>query len=224
MTLTQFELDAIALSLKVAFIALLWLIPIGIGLGWLLARKQFFGKSVIDAVIHLPLVLPPVVVGYLLLVTFGRYGWLGEPLYRYLGIEFGFSWQGAVLASIIVSLPLIVRAIRQAIENVDKKLEQAAHTLGHSPLKTFIRVTLPLAWPGVVSGAALAFARSLGEFGATMTFVSSIPGETQTLPLAMYSFIEIPGMEHQAARLCVISIVIALGSMVVSNRLSLKNG
>jgi molybdate transport system permease protein len=224
MNLTPFELDAIRLSLKVALIALLWLIPIGIGLGWLLARKQFFGKSIVDAIIHLPLVLPPVVVGYLLLVTFGRFGWLGEPLYKYLGIEFGFSWKGAVLASIIVSLPLIVRAIRQAIENVDTKLEQASHTLGHSPWSTFFKVTLPLAWPGVVSGAVLAFARSLGEFGATMTFVSSIPGETQTLPLAMYSFIEIPGMEHQAARLCIIAIMIALMSMIVSNRLSRQNG
>ncbi|MBM7035708.1 molybdate ABC transporter permease subunit [Vibrio ulleungensis] len=220
MSLSQFELDAILLSLKVAFVALCWLLPLGLALGWLLARKQFLGKSLVDALIHLPLILPPVVVGYLLLITFGRYGWLGDPLYRYFGVEFGFSWKGAVIASVIVSLPLIVRAIRQAIEQVDTKLEKAAHTLGHSPWQVFWRVTLPLAWPGVISGAVLAFARSLGEFGATITFVSSIPGETQTIPLAMYNFVEIPGMEYQAARLCVIAIAIALGSMILSNRLS----
>ncbi|ORT52544.1 molybdate ABC transporter permease (plasmid) [Vibrio sp. qd031] len=220
MSVSQFELDAILLSLKVAFVALCWLLPLGIAFGWLLARKQFLGKSIVDALIHLPLILPPVVVGYLLLITFGRYGWLGDPLYRYFGVEFGFSWKGAVIASVIVSLPLIVRAIRQAIEQVDTKLEQAAYTLGHSPWQVFWRVTLPLAWPGVISGAVLAFARSLGEFGATITFVSSIPGETQTIPLAMYNFVEIPGMEYQAARLCVIAIAIALGSMILSNRLS----
>ncbi len=224
MMLSDFEWQAIMLSLKVAGVALLWLIPLGTGLGWLLARKQFVGKSVLDALIHLPLVLPPVVVGYLLLVTFGRFGLIGETLYQQFGIEFGFRWQGAVLAAVIVSLPLIVRAIRQAIEAVDPKLEQAAYTLGDSPLRAFFRITLPLALPGVVSGALLAFARSLGEFGATITFVSSIPGETQTIPLAMYSFIEVPGMEYQAARLCVIAIVIALVSMMLSNRLAAKVG
>lgn len=218
--LSPFEQQAIILSLKVAFFALLWLIPIGIGLGWLLSRKQFWGKSLLDAFIHLPLILPPVVIGYLLLITFNKKGVLGAPLYDWFGIDFSFNWKGAVLASVVVSMPLIVRAIRLGFDGVDKKLEQAAMTLGASPLKIFFTVTLPLTLPAIISGSILAFARSLGEFGATITFVASIPGETQTIPLAMFNFIEVPGMEFEAARLCLISIVLALASMLISNKLT----
>ncbi|MFM2586805.1 molybdate ABC transporter permease subunit [Vibrio sp. TBV020] len=218
--LTEYEYQALSLSLKVAFYAIIWLIPIGIGLAWLLARKQFIGKSFIDSLIHLPLVLPPVVVGYLLLISMGRQGFFGEWLYQYFGVVFSFSWKGAVLACIVVALPLMVRSIRLSLESVDTKLEQAAATLGASPVKIFFTITLPLTVPGIITGTMLAFARSLGEFGATISFVSNIPGETQTIPLAMYNFIETPGSEAEAMRLCIISIIIALGSLVVSEKLS----
>lgn len=218
--LSEYEYQALMLSLKVAGYALLWLIPIGIGFAWVLARKQFIGKSIIDSVIHLPLVLPPVVIGYLLLISMGRQGFLGSWLYDQFGLVFSFSWKGAVLACIVVALPLMVRSIRLSLENVDTKLEQAAATLGASPLKVFFTITLPLTLPGIITGSMLSFARSLGEFGATISFVSNIPGETQTIPLAMYNFIETPGAESQAMRLCVISIVIALGSLMLSEWLT----
>lgn len=221
--LTEFELEALLLSLKVAFFAVLWLVPIGIGLAWLLARKNFFGKSVLDSVIHLPLVLPPVVIGYLLLILMGRQGLVGGFLNDTFGISFSFSWKGAALASAVVALPLMVRAIRLSLESVDTKLEHAARTLGASPLKVFFTITLPLTLPGIVTGTMLAFARSLGEFGATITFVSNIPGETQTIPLAMFSFIETPGAEFEAARLCIISIVVALSSLFISEWLNRKS-
>lgn len=218
--LSEYEYQALMLSLKVAGYALLWLIPIGIGFAWVLARKQFIGKSIIDSVIHLPLVLPPVVIGYLLLISMGRQGFLGSWLNDQFGLVFSFSWKGAVLACIVVALPLMVRSIRLSLENVDTKLEQAAATLGASPLKVFFTITLPLTLPGIITGSMLSFARSLGEFGATISFVSNIPGETQTIPLAMYNFIETPGAEAQAMRLCVISIVIALGSLMLSEWLT----
>lgn len=218
--LTPFEITALLLSLKVAAIASIVLLPVGIALAWLLAKKDFWGKSLLDGLIHLPLVLPPVVIGYLLLVVFGKQGVLGQFLLDYLGIDFSFNWKGAVLASAIVALPLMVRSIRLSIMMVDPKLEQAAMTLGASPLKVFRTITLPLIIPGVISGLLLAFARSLGEFGATITFVSNIPGETQTIPLAMFSFLETPGAEFEAMRLCVLAIVIALGSLFVSEWLS----
>ncbi|BDU40144.1 molybdate ABC transporter permease subunit [Vibrio nigripulchritudo] len=218
--LTDFELEALVLSLKVAIYAVVWLTPFGVGIAWLLARKHFFGKSVVDACIHLPLVLPPVVIGYLLLVAMGKQGVVGSWLNETFGIAFSFNWKGAVLASAVVSLPLMVRAIRLNLESIDRKLELAARTLGASPIKVFFTITLPLILPGIITGMMLAFARSLGEFGATISFVSSIPGETQTLPLAMYSFIETPGMEYEAARLCVISIVVALGSLLISEALT----
>lgn len=223
--LTEYEYQALMLSLKVALVAIIWLIPLGIGLAWLLARKQFYGKSVVDSIIHLPLVLPPVVVGYLLLISMGRQGILGQWLYDQFGVVFSFSWKGAVLACIVVALPLMVRSIRLSLESVDHKLEQAAATLGASSIKIFLTITLPLTIPGIITGTMLAFARSLGEFGATISFVSNIPGETQTIPLAMYNFIETPGSESAAMRLCLISIAIALGSLVVSewlNRVSAK--
>lgn len=197
-------------------------LPAGIACAWVLARLQFPGKALLDSVIHLPLVLPPVVIGYLLLISMGRKGFIGEPLFDWFGISFSFSWRGAALAAAIVSFPLMVRAIRQAFEHVDIRLEQAARTLGGSPFKVFMTITLPLTAPGIISGMVLAFARSLGEFGSTITFVSNIPGETRTIPLAMYSFIETPGAENQAGRLCIISIIIALVSLTTSQWLTHK--
>jgi molybdate transport system permease protein len=218
--LTPFEITALLLSLKVAAVASVLLLPLGLALAWLLAKKDFIGKNILDGLVHLPLVLPPVVIGYLLLILFGKQGVIGQFLFEYLGVDFSFNWKGAVLASAIVALPLMVRSIRLSIMMVDSKLEQAAMTLGASPLKVFWSITLPLIIPGVISGLLLAFARSLGEFGATITFVSNIPGETQTIPLAMFSFLETPGAEFEAMRLCVLAIVIALGSLFVSEWLS----
>ncbi|MDE1514074.1 MAG: molybdate ABC transporter permease subunit [Vibrio sp.] len=220
MVLTDYEWAALLLSLKVAGYATVWLLPIGILLAWLLARSSFVGKGLIDSLVHLPLVLPPVVVGYLLLISMGRKGWLGQWLYQVFGISFSFSWRGAVLACMVIALPLMVRSIRLSLESVDRKLEQAARTLGASPVRVFFTITLPLTLPGILTGVMLAFARSLGEFGATISFVSNIPGETQTIPLAMFTFLETPGSEMQAARLCVISIAIALGSLFASEWLS----
>lgn len=218
--MSEFELEALFLSLKIASIAVAGLIPVGIALAWLLAKKEFYGKQILDSIIHLPLVLPPVVIGYLLLVVMGRQGVIGSFLLDTFGLSFSFSWRGAALASAIVALPLMVRAIRLSLENVDPRLEQAARTLGATPFKVFYTITLPLTLPGIVTGTMLSFARSLGEFGATITFVSNIPGETQTLPLAMYSFIETPGAEVAAARLCIISIAVALVSLLVSEWLT----
>ncbi|WP_434361748.1 molybdate ABC transporter permease subunit [Parasalinivibrio latis] len=223
MFLSDYEWQALTLSLKIASVAVIFSLPFGIGFAWILARKHFPGKGLLEGAIHLPLVLPPVVVGYLLLVFMGRQGFLGKWLYETLGLSFSFSWRGAALAAAVVSFPLMVRAIRLSIENVDKKLEQAARTLGASPFKVFFTITLPLTVPGIISGGILAFARSLGEFGATITFVSNIPGQTQTIPLAMYSFIETPGAESEAARLCVIAIVIALLSLMGSEWLARRS-
>ncbi|MBL4814903.1 MAG: molybdate ABC transporter permease subunit [Shewanella sp.] len=220
--LTDYEISALMLSLKVAVVAMLTSLPVGIACAWILARLKFPGKALLDSLIHLPLVLPPVVVGYLLLVSMGRKGFIGEHLYDWFGISFSFSWRGAALAAAIVSFPLMVRAIRQSFEQVDLRLEQAARTLGASRLRVFMTITLPLATPGIISGMVLAFARSLGEFGSTITFVSNIPGETRTIPLAMYSFIETPGAEAQAFRLCVISVIIALLSLMASEWLNRK--
>ncbi|MHC6529074.1 molybdate ABC transporter permease subunit [Vibrio proteolyticus] len=214
--LSEYEYQALLLSLKVAFYAIVWLIPIGIALAWMLARKQFIGKGLLGSLIHLPLVLPPVVIGYLLLVLMGRQGILGAWLAEHFGLVFSFSWKGATLACIVVALPLMVRSIRLSLESVDTKLEQAAATLGASSWRVFMTITLPLTIPGIITGTMLSFARSLGEFGATISFVSNIPGETQTIPLAMYNFIETPGSELEAARLCAISIVIALASLLIS--------
>ncbi|WP_261904342.1 molybdate ABC transporter permease subunit [Vibrio fortis] len=220
--LSDYEYQALLLSLKVAGFAILWLVPIGIALAWLLAKKQFIGKGLLESLVHLPLVLPPVVIGYLLLVMMGRQGVIGSWLNDVFGLVFSFSWKGASLACIVVALPLMVRSIRLSLENVDSKLEEAAATLGASPLKVFFTITLPLMVPGIITGTMLSFARSLGEFGATISFVSNIPGETQTIPLAMYTFIETPGAEMEAARLCAISIAIALGSLMLSEWLNRK--
>ncbi|WP_217532417.1 molybdate ABC transporter permease subunit [Vibrio metschnikovii] len=218
--LSDYEWLALQLSLKVATYTIVWLLPIGLILAWVLARKTFIGKGLLDSLIHLPLVLPPIVVGYLLLITMGKQGVIGRWLETWLGVSFSFSWRGAVLACLVISLPLMVRAIRLSIEMVDPRLEQAARTLGASPLKVFFTITLPLTLPGIITGTMLSFARSLGEFGATISFVSNIPGETQTLPLAMFNFLETPGSEMEAARLCLISIVIALVSLFFSEWLN----
>ncbi|HCH4210666.1 molybdate ABC transporter permease subunit [Vibrio parahaemolyticus] len=220
--MTELEYQALMLSLKVGAYAVLWLIPLGVFLAWLLSRKEFFGKSILDSLIHLPLVLPPVVIGYLLLVSLGRQGFLGRWLYENLGLVFSFNWKGAVVACIVVALPLMVRSVRLSLESVDPKLEHAASTLGASPLKVFLTITLPLTIPGIITGTMLSFARSLGEFGATVSFVSNIPGETQTIPLAMYNFIETPGAEMEAARLCIISIALALSTLMISEWLNRK--
>jgi molybdate transport system permease protein len=219
------ELNVVALSLRVALVSVCLSLPLAIACAWLLARKQFVGKAVFDALVHLPLVLPPVVIGYLLLLAFGKQGFIGAWLDQVFGIRFAFRWTGAALAAAVMGFPLLVRAIRLSIEQVPERLEWAAATLGASKWRVFATVTLPMAIPGVVTGVLLAFARSLGEFGATITFVSNIPGETQTLPLAIYSLTQNPGGEAAAMRLCILSIAISLIALVASewiNRRSLK--
>ena len=220
MLLTREEWEVLALSARVAAACVLVLAVPGIALGWMLARAHFRGKLLVDALLHAPLVLPPVVTGYLLLVVLGRRGLLGGWLYAQFGITFAFTWKAAVAASAIMALPLMVRSVRLAVELVDRRLEEAAHTLGASPVRTFLTVTLPMALPGVVTGLILTFARSLGEFGATMVFAGNIAGETRTLPLAIYTFLQVPGGEAAAMRLVVISFVFALGALVVSEWLA----
>jgi molybdate transport system permease protein len=210
------EWTAILLSLRVAVIATLVATPFGIGLAWLLARQNFWGKSVLDAAIHLPLVLPPVVTGYLLLLTFGKRGLVGQWLADHLGIVFAFRWTGAALACGVMAFPLLVRPIRLSIEAVDRKLEQAAETLGAAPWQVFATVTLPLALPGILAGMVLGFAKAIGEFGATITFVSNIPGETQTISSAIYSLIQTPDGDTAALRLVIVSMVIAMGALMAS--------
>ena len=214
--LTASELDALRLSLKVAFVSVLVSLPIGFSLAWLFAKKQFPGKSLLDAIVHLPLVLPPVVIGYALLLGFGRRGPIGAWLEETFGLVLAFRWTGAALACALMGLPLMVRAIRQSLEAIDPRLDAAAATLGANRLWVLVTVTLPLALPGVITGALLAFARSLGEFGATITFVSNIPGETQTLPLAIYSYTQVPGGDAQALRLCALSVVLSLAALLSS--------
>ncbi len=209
------ELEIISLSLKVAMTAVLFSLPLGVGAAWLLARYRFPGRDLVSGLIHLPLVLPPVVTGYVLLSLFGRSGPIGAWL-EPLGIVFAFDWTGAALAAGIMGFPLMVRSVRLAFDMADSGLEQAAATLGASPLQRFLTVTLPLALPGVIAGAVLAFAKALGEFGATITFVSSIPGETRTLPLAIYSLTQVPGGEAAALRLVLISAGVSILALVVS--------
>jgi molybdate transport system permease protein len=210
------EWTAIQLSLRVAIVATLVATPFGVALAWLLARREFWGKSVVDALVHLPLVLPPVVTGYLLLLTFGRRGAIGAFLADHLGIVFAFRWTGAALACGVMGFPLLVRPIRLSIEAVDRKLEQAAATLGAPPWRVFFSVTLPLSLSGVLSGMVLGFAKAIGEFGATITFVSNIPGETQTISSAIYSLIQTPDGDAAALRLVVVSIIIAVAALIGS--------
>ncbi|TWI06238.1 molybdate transport system permease protein [Luteimonas cucumeris] len=213
---TPEELTAIALSLKVATAAMLGSLPLGIAVGWLLARRQFPGKLLLDALLHLPLVMPPVVTGYMLLILLGANGTVGRWLLEQFGFTFAFRWTGAALASAIMGFPLMVRAIRLSIEAVDRRLEQAAATLGADRWRVFFGITLPLAWPGVVAGAVLAFAKALGEFGATITFVSNIPGETQTLSSAIYGLMQVPGGEAGIWRLTIVAIAISFVAVLLS--------
>ena len=214
------EWAAVALSLRVAFWATLLSLPVGVFVAFALARWNFRGRQLLNGLVHLPLILPPVVTGYLLLLTFGRKGFLGQYLDQWFGIVLAFRWTGAALAAAVMAFPLMVRAIRLAIEAVDPKLEEAASTLGASRTWVFVTVTLPLILPGILAGAILAFAKAMGEFGATITFVSNIPGQTQTLPSAVYAFLQVPGGEAQAFRLVVIAIVIAMAALLLSEWLS----
>jgi molybdate transport system permease protein len=219
-SLTPLESEALRLSLWVSFWAVAVSLPLGILAAWVLARTNFPGKVLLDGLIHLPLVLPPVVIGYVLLILLGRKGLLGEALYSALGISFAFNWKGAAVASAVMAFPLLVRAIRLSIESVDQGLEAAARTLGAGPAMVFFTITIPLVMPGIVTGVILAFARSLGEFGATITFVSNIPGETRTLPLALYTLTQVPGGDAGALRLCVISAIVAMLALVASEILT----
>ncbi|MEO8384811.1 MAG: molybdate ABC transporter permease subunit [Betaproteobacteria bacterium] len=216
------EIDVILLSLKVAFWSVLLSAPLALITAYVLARKQFVGKILFDAMIHLPLVLPPVVIGFALLMLLGRKGPIGALLDQYFGIVFAFKWTGAALASGIMGFPLMVRAIRLSIAAIDTRLEFAASTLGASRLRVWTTITLPLALPGIVTGALLAFARSLGEFGATITFVSNIPGETQTMPLAIYTYTQVPGAEAQAIKLCIVAVLLSVAALAASEWLNRK--
>jgi molybdate transport system permease protein len=218
------EWTAILLSLRVAIVATLVATPLGIALAWLLARRDFWGKSALDAFVHLPLVLPPVVTGYLLLRLLGTRGPVGAWLSETFGIVLAFRWTGAVVAAAVMGFPLMVRAIRTSIEGVDPRLEEAAATLGASPAWRLLTITLPLAVPGILAGAILGFAKALGEFGATITFVSNIPGETQTLPSAIYVFTQVPGGDANALRLTAVSIVISLAALLASELLARRVG
>ncbi len=220
LNLSQEEIEAIFLSLKVALWAVGVSLPFGIGVAWLLARREFPGKALLDALIHVPLVVPPVVVGYLLLVLLGRNGAVGGWLYDTLGMTVAFTWQGAAVAAGVMAFPLMVRAIRLSMEAVDPRLEHAARTLGAGPWDVFLTVTLPLTGSGIVAGLILAFARAFGEFGATVTFVSAIPGETTTLPISLYSLSQIPGREADALRLVIVSVVIAFAAMLASEAIA----
>ena len=214
--ISPIEWTAIRLSLRVALVATLVATPLGIGVAWLLARRAFWGKSIVEALIFLPLVLPPVVTGYLLLLTFGRRGLVGAWLADHLGIVFSFRWTGAALACGVMSFPLLVQPIRLSFAAIDRRLEQAAGTLGAAPWRVFLTITLPLALPGVLAGMVLGFAKAIGEFGATITFVSNIPGETQTIASAIHSLTQVPDGDPAALRLVVVSIIIATSALVCS--------
>jgi molybdate transport system permease protein len=217
---TPDEWTAIGLSVKVAIAATLCSLPIAILAGYALARWSFPGKTLLNGLLHLPLVLPPVVTGYLLLVSFGRQGPIGGFLYDWLGITFSFRWTGAALAAAVMAFPLMLRAIRLSFEIIDRRFESAASTLGAGPIATFFTVTLPLAAPGILVGIILGFAKALGEFGATITFVSNIPGETQTIALAIHSYTQAPGGDAGTIRLAVVSVIIALTAVIASEALS----
>ncbi|MBI5896367.1 MAG: molybdate ABC transporter permease subunit [Desulfobacterales bacterium] len=218
--LTPVEMEALRLSLWVSGWAVAGSLPLGILAAWLLERRDFPGKALLDGLVHLPLVLPPVVIGYLLLVLLGRNGFIGAWLHDTLGITLAFNWKGAALAAATMAFPLLVRALRLSLESIDPGLEAAARTLGAGPWRVFFTITLPLIVPGIVTGAILAFARSLGEFGATITFVSNIAGQTQTLPLALYTLTQVPDGEAGAMRLCLLSVGVAMAALLFSDHLS----
>jgi molybdate transport system permease protein len=218
--LSPAEWTIVALSLKVGGVAMAAVLPLAFALAWLLARGRFPGKLLLDAFVHLPLVVPPVVTGWLLLLAFGPNGPLGSLLERWFGVTVLFRWTGAAIAAAIMALPLMVRAMRLSIEAVDRRLESAARTLGAGPWRVFWTLTLPLSLPGILAGAVLGFARSIGEFGATITFVSNVPGETQTLPLAIYSALQQPGAEATVWRLSAMSVALSLAALLISELLT----
>ncbi len=214
--ITALEWSIIALSLKVSLVAITLTMPVAYTLAWVLARRRFPGRFLLDAMVHLPLVVPPVVTGWLLLVLLGRNGPIGSMLDNWFGLTLVFHWTGAAVAASVMALPLMVRAMRLSIDAVDRRLVGAARTLGATPWQAFRTITLPLSLPGILAGAVLGFARSLGEFGATITFASNIPGETRTLPLAIYTGLQVPGAEGAVTRLAIISIILSLTALVVS--------
>ncbi|RUM24745.1 molybdate ABC transporter permease subunit [Rhizobium vallis] len=218
--LSNEEWTAILLSLRVSTVAMLASLPFGILVALLLARGRFWGKSVLNGIVHLPLILPPVVTGFLLLILFGRRGPVGSLLDQYFGIVFSFRWTGAALACAVMAFPLMVRSIRLSIEAVDRRLEEAAGTLGAGPAWVFLTITLPLTLPGIIAGMILSFAKAMGEFGATITFVSNIPGETQTLPAAIYTFTQVPGGDAGALRLALVAVVISMAALLASEFLA----
>jgi molybdate transport system permease protein len=222
--LTPVEWGIVALSLKVSVAAVMVTLPASYVLAWLLARRRFPGRLLLDALVHMPLVLPPVVTGWLLLLLFGRNGPIGHWLEAQFGLTLVFRWTGAALAAAVMALPLMVRAMRLSIEAVDRRLVDAARTLGASRARAFLTITLPLSAPGIAAGAMLGFARSLGEFGATITFASNIAGETRTLPLAIYSGLQLPGGEALVTRLSIISVVLSIAALVVSEWLVRRSG
>ena len=221
--MTDFEINALLLSIKIGILSTILILVPGIFIGWVLAKKNFFGKTIVDSLIHLPLVIPPIGIGYILLIIFGKNSFLGNFLFENFNISLSFSWIGAALACSIMSFPLMVRPIRVLMEAQDKKLDEAARTLGASELKIFLSITLPLAYPGILAGLVLSFARSIGEFGATIAFVGNIPGETQTLPLALYTATQTPGGDTIAMRLVLLSLVLALAALLASEWLSRRS-
>ena len=219
---TPSEISILVLSLKVALVCVMVILVPAVAVAWVLARKSFFGKSLLDSLVHLPLVLPPVVPGFLLLLLLGNQGLIGKYLHNTFGISLAFTWMGAVVASAVMAFPLMVRSARLAISQVDRGLEIAAQSLGAPPLKVFFTITLPLAMPGIITGLILAVSRSLGEFGATITFVGNIENETRTLPLAIYSYTQIPDGDFPALRLVILSMALALGALMISDKLERK--
>jgi molybdate transport system permease protein len=222
--LTPLEIEALELSLLIGVTSVIAALPFALACAWLLARRDFWGKSLFDGIVHLPLVLPPVAVGFALLVLFGRNGVIGAFLYQAFGIVFAFNWKGAALASGVMAFPLMVRAMRLSIEAVDQRLEAAARSLGSTPWRVFLTITMPLTMPGILTGIILGFARSVGEFGATITFVSNIPGQTRTLPVALYTLTQIPGSDLPAWRLAGLSVALALAALIGSEILARRIG
>ena len=220
MTLTSIEIEAISLSLVIAIISVIICLPLGLATAWLLVRRNFPGKIILSGIVYVPLVLPPVVVGYLLLVTLGKKGIFGAWLWEHLGVAVAFTWKGAAIAACVMSFPLMVRAIKLSLENIDVGIEAAAKTLGAPNWWVFMSITLPMIIPGLITGSILTFARSLGEFGATITFVSNIPGETRTLPLALFTAIQSTDGEDAGLRLVVISLILAFGAVISSEYLN----
>ncbi|MGF1659228.1 MAG: molybdate ABC transporter permease subunit [Rubrimonas sp.] len=220
--LTQMEIDALSLSLRASSLAVLWSLPLAVGLGWLLGTRRFPGHGLLNAVAHLPLVLPPVVLGYLLLLLLGRNGPIGGPLFDWFGLRVAFTGEAVVIACAVVGFPLMVRAIRQSAEAIDPRHARAARSLGASEARIFATVTLPLMAPGILAGITLAFARAVGEFGATITLAGNIPGRTQTLPLALFTVTQSPGAEAAAMRLCLLSLALAGAALMASEALSLR--